>query len=58
MGLEQKNKEKTTYTSSAAIMVDCVSWGTKEQGVPLRRHGLVPTGSQSKDSIQDHMTHM
>ena len=51
MGLGQKNKLKTTYTASAAIMVDCVSWGTKEQGVPMRRHGLLHTGSQSKDTI-------
>ena len=35
-GLKQKNKLKTTYTPSAAIMVDCISWGTKEQGVPMR----------------------
>ena len=58
MGLKQKNKSKTTYTASAAIMVDCISWGTKEQGVPMRQHGLVCTRSQSKDSIQGHMTHM
>ena len=58
MGLKQKSKLKTTYTASAAIMVDCVSWGTKEQGVPMRLHGLVHTGSQSKDSIWDHMTCM
>ena len=56
MGLEQKNKLKTTYTPSAAIMVDCVSWGTKEQGVPKRRHGLMHTRSQSKDSIWGHVT--
>ena len=56
-GLEQKNKLKTTYTPSAAIMVDCVSWGTKEQGVPMRQHRLVHTGSQSKDSIWGHVTH-
>ena len=36
MGLEQRNKSKTTYTALAAIMLDCVLWGTKEQGVPLR----------------------
>ena len=57
MGLEQRNNLQTTYTPSAAIMVDCVSCGTKEQGVPMRRHGLVCTGSQSKDSIWGHMTH-
>ena len=57
MGLKQKNKLKTTYTPSAAIMVDCVSWGTKEQGVPMRRHGLVCTRSQSKDTIWDHVSH-
>ena len=58
MGLEQKNNLKTTYTPSAAIMVDFVSWGTKEQGVPMRRHGLVRTGSQSEDTIWGHVTHM
>ena len=36
MGLRQKNKLKTTYTASAATMVDCILWGTKEQGVPMR----------------------
>ena len=51
MGLEQRNKSKTTYTTSAAIMLDCVLWGTEEQGVPMRRHGLLHTGSQSKDTI-------
>ena len=39
-------------------MLDCVSWGTKEQGVPLRRHGLLHTRSQSKDTILGHVTHM
>ena len=38
-------------------MVDCISWATKEQGVPVRQHGLVHTGSQSKGSIWSHMTH-
>ena len=38
-------------------MVDCISWGTKEQGVPMRQHGLVHTGSQSEDTIWDHVTH-
>ena len=38
MGLEQGNNLKTTYTASAAIMVECISWATKEQGVPVRRH--------------------
>ena len=38
-------------------MVDCVSWATKEQGVPMRQHGLVHTGSQSKGSIWGHVTH-
>ena len=33
-GLKQRNKSKTTYTAWAAIMLDCVSRGTKEQGVP------------------------
>ena len=36
MALKQSNKLKTTYTPLAAIMVDCVLWGTKEQGVPMR----------------------
>ena len=57
MGVEQKNNLKTTDTPSAAIMVDCVSCATKEQGVPMRRHGLVCTRSQSKDSIWGHVTH-
>ena len=39
-------------------MVDCISCATKEQGVPMRRHGLVHIGSQSKDSVWGHMTHM
>ena len=56
MGLEQKKNLKTTYTPLAAIMVDCVSCATKEQGVPMRQHGLVCTGSQSKDSIWGHVT--
>ena len=56
MGLEQDNNLKTTYTASAAIMVDCVSWVTKEQGVPVRQHGLVRTGSQSEGSIWGHVT--
>ena len=38
-------------------MVDCVSWTTKEQGVPVRRHGIVRTGSQSEGSIWGHVTH-
>ena len=49
MGLKQRNKSKTTYTALAAIMLDCVSWGTEGQGVPMRQHGLLHTGSQSKD---------
>ena len=57
MGLEQGNNLKTTYTALVAIMVDCVSWATEEQGVPVRRHGLVHTGSQSKGSVWGHMTH-
>ena len=57
MGLEQGNNLKTTYTALAAIMVDCVLWAIKEQGVPVRRHGLVCTGSQSEGSIWGHMTH-
>ena len=57
MGLGQKNNLKTTYTPLAAIMVDCVSCGTKGQGVPMRQHGLVCTGSQSKGSIWGHVTH-
>ena len=36
MGLEQDKNLKTTYTALAAIMVDCVSWATKEQGVLMR----------------------
>ena len=57
MGLEQGNNLKDTYTASAAIMVDFISWATKEQGVPVRQHGLVCTGSQSKGSILGHVTH-
>ena len=56
MGLKQRNKSKTTYTASAAIMFDCVSWGTKEQGVPMRRHGFLRTKSQSKGTIWGHVT--
>ena len=51
-------KLKTTYTASAAIMVEFISWGTKEQGVPMRQHGLLRTRSQSKDSIWGHVTCM
>ena len=51
-----KNKKKTTYTASAVIMIDCVSWATKEQDVPVRQHGIMHTGSQSKGSIWGHMT--
>ena len=58
MGLKQGNNLKTTYTASAAIMVDCVLWATKEQGVPVRQHGLVRTRSQSKGSIWGHVTCM
>ena len=36
MTLKQSNNSKTTYTALAAIMVDCVSWATKEQGAPVR----------------------
>ena len=57
MSLEQGNNLKTTCTALAAIMVDCISWATKEQGVPVRQHGLVHTGSQSKGSIWGHVTH-
>ena len=57
MGLGQGNNLKTTYTASPAIMVDCVSWATKEQGFPVRQHGLVHTRSQSKGSIWGHVTH-
>ena len=55
MGLEPRNKSKTTYTAWAAIMLDCVSWGTKEQGVPM---GFLHTGSQSEDIIWGHVTCM
>ena len=58
MGLELRNKSKTTYTASAAIMLDWVSWGTKEQGVPMRQHGFLCTRSQSKDTIWGHVTRM
>ena len=37
-------------------MVGCVSWATKEQGVPVRRHGLVCAGSQSEGSVWGHVT--
>ena len=56
MALKQSNNLKTTYTPSAAIALDCISWGTKGQGVPKRRHGLAHTESQSKDSILGHVT--
>ena len=55
MGLELRNKSKTTYTPWAAITLDCVSWGTREQGVPT---GFLCTGSQSEDTIWGHVTHM
>ena len=58
MGLKLRNKSETTYTASAAIMLDCVSWRTKEQGVPMRQHRFLCTGSQSKDTIWDHVPHM
>ena len=48
MGLKQRSKSKTTYTALAAIMLDCVSWGTKEQGVPMRRHGFLRMGANQK----------
>ena len=48
MGLEQRNKSKTTYTASAAIMLDCVSWGTEGQGVLIRRHGFCALGANQK----------
>ena len=57
MGLEHDNNLKTTYTASAIIMVDCVSWATKWQGVPVRQHGIVHTQSQSEGSTWGHMTH-
>ena len=58
MGPKQGNNLKTTYTASAAIMVDCILWATKEQGVTVRQHGLVHIGSQSEGSVWGHMTHM
>ena len=51
MDPEQRNKSKTTYTALAAMMLDCVPWGTEGQGVPMRRHGFLCTESQSKDTI-------
>ena len=39
-------------------MLDCVSWGTEGQGVLMRQHGFLHTGSQSKDTILGHVTHM
>ena len=58
MGLEHDKIKKTTYTASAVIMVDCVLWATKGQGVPVRRHGIVCTRSQSEGSVWGHVTHM
>ena len=49
--------KKTTYTASAVIMVDCVWWATKGQGVPLRQHGIVCTKSTSGGSIWGQVTH-
>ena len=58
MGLEHEKKiEKTTYTASAVIMVDCFLWVTKGQGVPMRQHGIVCTRSQSEGSVWGHVTH-
>ena len=34
MGLEQRNKSKTTYTPWAAIMLDCVSWELENRVFP------------------------
>ena len=48
--------KKTTYTASAVIMVDCVSWATKEQGIPVRQHGIVCTRSQSEGFFWGHVT--
>ena len=48
MGLKQRNKSKTTYTALAAIMLDCVSWGTEGQRVPMRRHGFCTPGANQK----------
>ena len=39
-------------------MGDCVLWATKEQGVSMRQHGLVCTGSQLEGSTCGHVTHM
>ena len=44
-GLELSNKSKTTYTALAAIMLNCISWGTKEQGVPM---GFCALGANQK----------
>ena len=49
MGLEPRNKSKTTYTAWAAIMLDCVSWGTKEQCVPI---GFCGPGANQKTSFE------
>ena len=49
MGLEPRNKSKTTYTAWEAIMLDCVSWGTKEQGVPM---GFCTLGANQKTSFE------
>ena len=56
MGPKLRNKSKTTYTALEAIMLDCVSWGTKGQGVPMRQYGFLCTRSQSKDTIWGHVT--
>ena len=58
MGLKHDKNLKTTYTASVVIMVDCISWATKGQGVPVRRHGIVHTRSQSEGSIWGQVTHM
>ena len=58
MSLEQKNELKTTYTPLAAIMVDCVSWGTMGKGYLMRWCRLVHARSQSKDSNWGHVTPM
>ena len=34
MALEQSNNLKTTYTPSAAIAVDCISWELKDRVFP------------------------
>ena len=48
-GPRSEKEIKGTYTAWAAIMLDCVLWGTKEQGVPT---GFCALGANQKTSFE------